>query len=146
MISCFSHLFTKNKIFYSIVGAFSAFFAPIQCLFLWVCFFVIADLITGIWTSKKLGIKIESRKMYRTFEKIGLFVFLIICFHSIDYSILNLNVGLAKYVCGALLFNELYSILENFYKITNNRVFYILTQFTLKKAKELTGVELNGKN
>ena len=38
---------------------------------------------------------------------------------------------------------EFYSVLENFYKATGSRVFYLLTQWTNRKLKDMTGEEKN---
>lgn len=65
--------------------------------------------------------------------------------HGIDVDMLIIPVGLAK-ICSTLICGiELYSILENCYRITGNRVFKILTQFTLKKIEKETGVNLEQK-
>lgn len=51
--------------------------------------------------------------------------------------------NLAKIGCTLICGIELYSIFENCYRITGNEVFRVLTQFTVLKIKEKTGVNID---
>ena len=128
----------------SVFAGIAAVFAPIQALLLWVAIFVIADLVTGIAAAKKRKELLSSNKLRKTVDKLVWYSLAITLAFGLDEKVLVfvpmfLANGMAGICCG----NELYSIFENAYTITGNRVFWILTQFTNKKINEVTGVETN---
>ena len=123
------------------------FFEPIEILILWMLIFIISDMITGIHASLTEGGHIQSCKLQKTVHKFILYILTIILLEGLDKYLFDLmdlhlaNIG-ATIICGI----ELYSILENCYRVTGNVVFRILTQFTLKKIGDETGVELDKKH
>lgn len=138
-----SKIFDLDKIWsYCITGALS-FFEPLYVLILWFFIFVMCDMITGVSASIKERKIITSNRLSRTIKKLVMYSMAIVLVHSIDKDMLTfVDLGLAR-ICAAIICGiELYSILENCYRITGNRVFRILTQFTLKKIEDQTGVEL----
>lgn len=139
-------IFDIDKIWaYCITGTLS-FFEPLWVLML--CFFVFVgvDMITGISAAIKERQIIESNKLRKTVYKFLMYCTVIVLVHSIDTEMIILvNLGLAR-ICSAIICGiELYSILENCYRITGNTVFKILTQFALKKIEDETGVNLKEK-
>lgn len=135
-----------EKFCLSIITGIAAVFAPIQALILWTAVFVIADLVTGIIAAKKRGEMLSSGKLRKTVDKLVWYSLAITLAFGLDERVLVfapmfLANGMAGICCG----NELYSIFENAYCITGNRVFYILTQFTDKKLYESTGVKTKAK-
>lgn len=70
----------------------------------------------------------------------------IVLVHAIDKDmIIWVDLGLAR-ICATIICGiELYSILENCYRLTGNQVFKVLTQFTVKKIEDETGVNLKEK-
>lgn len=139
-------VFDIDKIWaYCITGT-MAFFEPLWVLMLWFFIFVGVDMITGISAAVKERQIIESNKLRKTIYKLFMYCTVIVLVHAIDTEMITLvNLGLAR-ICSAIICGiELYSILENCYRITGNTVFKILTQFTLKKIEDETGVNLQEK-
>lgn len=130
---------------YAITGTI-AFLEPLWVLMLWFFIFVLCDTITGVSASIKEGTIITSHKLQRTIKKLMLYSMTIVLVHAIDmYMITLIELGLAR-ICSAIICGiELYSIFENCYRLTGNRVFKILTQFTLKKIEKETGIEIKDK-
>ena len=127
---------------YSIAGMLG-FFEPLWVLMLWFLIFVTCDAITGISASIKERQIITSNKLQKTIRKLVMYCMAIILTHAIDmYMLTIIDLGLAK-ICSSIICGiELYSIFENCYRITGNRVFKILTQFTLKKIENETGIDI----
>lgn len=137
-------IFDIDKIWAYIASSLMAFFEPIEILVLWMLIFIISDMITGIHASLTEGKPIQSCKMQKTVHKFLLYAMTIILLEGLDRYLFDLmdlhlaNIG-ATIICGI----ELWSIMENCYRITGNRVFKLLTQFTLKRIKDETGIELD---
>ena len=138
-----SKIFDLDKIWaYCITGTLS-FFEPLWLLMLWFFIFVAVDMITGISADIKERQLIESNKLRKTIYKLFMYCTVIVLVHALDTEMITVvNLGLAR-ICAAIICGiELYSILENCYRITGNDVFRILTQFTLKKIEDNTGAKL----
>jgi len=132
-----------NKVWAYIIAGTIGFFEPLWILMLWFLIFVACDTITGVWASIVERKIITSNQLRKTIVKLFLYSMTIILCHAIDVSmIVFVELGLARIVSAIICGIELYSILENCYRITGNKVFKSLTQFTLKKIKDKTGVEL----
>lgn len=137
-------IFDIDKIWAYIASSLMAFFEPIEILVLWMLIFIISDMITGIHASLTEGHPIQSCELQKTVHKFLLYAMTIILLEGLDRYLFDLmdlhlaNIG-ATIICGI----ELWSIMENCYRITGNRVFKVLTQFTLKRIKDETGVELD---
>lgn len=138
-------VFDIHKIWaYAITGTL-AFLEPLWVLMLWFLIFVSCDAITGISASIKERQIITSNKLQKTIKKLVMYCMAIVLTHAIDMYMLTIfEIGLAK-ICATIICGiELYSIFENCYRLTGNRVFKILTQATLKKIEDNTGVNLKG--
>jgi phage-related holin len=127
-------------------AAMIAFFEPITAVLVWMFIFILADMVSGMFASLREGKHLESHKMQKTVMKVIMYSTCIILMHGIDtYMITIADCGFAKIgstiICGI----ELYSILENFYRATGNKVFKVLTTFTLNKIKDKTGIDLEEK-
>lgn len=139
-------VFDIDKIWaYCITGT-MAFFEPLWVLMLWFFIFVGVDMITGISAAVKERQIIESNKLRKTIYKLFMYCTVIVLVHAIDTEMITLvDLGLAR-ICSAIICGiELYSILENCYRITGNTVFKVLTQATLKKIENETGFNLKEK-
>lgn len=137
--------FSFDRLWSYLIVACAGFFEPVGVVLLWMFIFILADMISGMYASLKEGKHLESHKMQKTFVKVIMYSTSVILLHGLDtYMMTFMNCGLAKIgstiICGI----ELYSILENFYRATGNEVFRVLTQFTLQKIQEQTGVDING--
>lgn len=133
-----------DKIWAYALSAVIGFLEPLWVMMLWFLIFVVVDFITGIYASLIEGKLITSNKMQKTVIKFITYATAIFLLHGIDVYLISFTklylarIG-ATLICGI----ELYSIFENIYRATNNPVFKILTQFTLKKIGEQTGVEVD---
>ena len=128
---------------YSLV-AIAGFLEPLWVMMLWFLIFIMVDFISGIYASLVEGKIITSHGMQKTVIKFIMYATSIMLLHGIDaYMITFTKLYLARIGCTLICGIELYSIFENCYRITGNPVFKILTQFTLKKIEENTGVDLN---
>ena len=135
-----------NRIWSYSLAAVIGFLEPISTLILWLLIFIIVDLITGIHASLTEGKIITSHGLQRTVLKFLMYSVSVILLEGIDtYMLTFADCYLSKIGCTLICGIELYSVFENCYRITGNEVFKILTQFTLKKIKEQTGVEIDDK-
>lgn len=130
-----------DKIWAYSISAIIIFLEPINVLFLWLIIFIMVDFISGIYASLVEGKIITSHKLQKTVGKFVMYATALFLLHGIDaYMITFTKLYLARIGCTLICGIELYSIFENCYRITGNVVFKILTQFTLKKIEENTGV------
>lgn len=84
-----------------------------------------------------------SRILGRTTTKLVWYTSSIVLVHGLDMGVLPfMDLKAAHIMAGIICAVEFYSILENCFTITENRVFWILTQFTTKKVKDLSGVDI----
>lgn len=141
-----NRIFDTDKIWAYFMTGFIGFFEPLAVLMLWFFIFIACDMITGIAASVKERKIITSSRLQRTVVKLFMYCMTIVLVHSIDvYMITLVNLGLAR-ICATIICGiELYSILENCYRITGNKVFKVLTTFTLKKIEDNTGVKIGEK-
>ena len=139
-------VFDIHKIWAYSITSIMAFMEPLWVLMLWFFIFIACDFITGISASIKEGKIITSNKMSRTVKKLLMYSMVIVLVHAIDKDMLTIvDLGLAR-ICATIICGiELYSILENCYRLTGNAVFRVLTQFALKKIENETGVNLEEK-
>lgn len=140
-------IFDIDKIWAYCISGTIAFFEPLWVLMLWFFIFVGCDFITGISASIKERKIITSNKLSRTVKKLLMYCMVIVLVHAIDKDMLTvIDLGLAR-ICATIICGiELYSILENCYRLTGNKVFKVLTTATLKKIEDNTGVNLEEKD
>lgn len=136
--------FDLDKIWAYFFAAIMGFLEPLWVMLLWFLIFIAVDFVTGIYASLVEGKLITSNKMQKTVVKFVMYATAVFLLHGIDaYMITFTKLYLARIGCTLICGIELYSIFENCYRVTGNPVFKILTQFTLKKIEENTGVDLN---
>lgn len=133
-----------DRIWSYLIMALASFFEPVGVILLWMLIFVLVDMISGMYASLKEGTHLESRRMQKTVIKAIMYSTCIILLHGLDSEIITfMDCGLAKFGATIICGIELYSVLENFYRATGNKVFKILTTFTLNKIKDNTGIDLD---
>ena len=139
-------IFDIHKIWAYCITSFMAFMEPLWVLMLWFFIFISCDFITGISASIKERKPVTSNAMSRTIKKLLMYTMVIVLVHAIDKDMLVMvDLGLAK-ICATIICGiELFSILENCYRLTGNYVFKVLTLAALKKIQEETGVNLEEK-
>lgn len=85
--------------------------------------------------------------MQRTVVKFLMYSSAIMLLEGLDVYIINfMDMALARIGATLICSIELYSIFENCYKATGNVVFKVLTQFTSKKIKQATDIEVQNDN
>lgn len=122
-----------------------ALFAPITGIMVTVGLAIIADTLTGIWKSKKLGIKITSRKLSQIISKMFLYQGTIILFFLIDKFIMgdillaffSIPFLLTKAVALVLASVEVFSIDENIKAVKGKGLWHAFKQLTMR-AKEVS--------
>ena len=138
--------FDLNKMWSYAITAIIGFLEPIGVLFLWLLIFIVVDMVTGIYASLIEGKIVTSSKLQKTVVKFVMYATAVFLLHGIDvYMITFTKLYLARIGCTLICGIELYSIFENCYRVTGNVVFKILTQFTLKKIEQQTGVDIGDK-
>ena len=135
------HLNAGNFL-YAIWVATCAFFAPIGWWLGACAFMVLADFISGCWAARRKGELWTSNKFRNSISKCGAYMFVIICARIFEavLPVYTEQAEVTRLFAAIIVGVEFYSVLENFYKATGFRVFYLLTQITNKKLKEI-GVE-----
>lgn len=123
----------------SVIG----FFEPIRNVVHLVIMLSILDFIVGVFVSRKRGVAIKSKKMWRTIEKMALELIIILVAFCIDEFVgyFPIHQAIAWFICGV----EFYSILESIAKISDHRVFRVVKGFMSDKIKEKTGSTLEEK-
>ena len=140
------HIHGKN-ILYGMWSAAVAFLAPIGWWLAASAFFVVADFVTGLWAARIRKEMWTSNKMRQSVSKCGAYMFVIICARMFELTLpdfITEYTEVSRILTACIAGVEFYSVLENLYKCTGSRVFYIMTQFTQKKLKDVTGVEKIG--
>ncbi|MBO7097732.1 MAG: phage holin family protein [Alphaproteobacteria bacterium] len=139
-------VFDADKVWAYLIVSSIGFLEPLGVLMIWFLIFVACDMVTGITASVKERQIITSHGLQRTVVKFLMYAMTIVLLNAIDvYMLVVAHLGLAKIGATIICGIELYSILENCYRITGNKVFKVLTQFTLKKIEDSTGVDINDK-
>lgn len=132
-----------EKILYGLGGALLSFLAPIETFVVWMMIFVMIDLVSGIWAAKRRHEKLESKKLGATLNKMVWYFTAIVMAQALDVKILHyIDIHLASLTTAIICGFNLYSVFENAYTITNNKVFWALTQFTTKKIKDVTDCDI----
>ena len=134
-----------NKIWAYMICSIYSFMEPVSTLLFWLFIFVFTDLITGIICSLKNGKYMTSEGLRKTVIKLTCYLLAITLTNAISVYMLDW-LDFTKFMAALLCGIELYSIFENFYKITGHRSFKILTQFTIKTIEEKTGVNISEEN
>ena len=149
MINYWNHTITTIVAIYKyieikILGAimlpiYAFFFNPdLSNLALALFFLIFFDMVTGIYASKKLGHKIESRKAVKSAFKLAVYGILISTMHLTDIAmhLTTFNFNLEVGMIGFLAATEAISILENAGKIgyaVPNKLLNLLEDFANKK-------------
>lgn len=137
---------TSSNIMYAMWGALASFLQDINSAMLGLIICIAIDTLTGFVAAPYRGQLRKSSKLKAVVSKIITYTVSIIALHILEKMIMPdygaLQLQLARCCCTVFAALEIYSTLENLYDITNLRVFKLLTQFTLKKVKEVTDVDI----
>lgn len=112
----------KNMDFYntligSAIGFFTSFIMPVAPFITLSIFLIFADLYSGVRVARKNKIALTSRGFYRTVEKIGLYLFVILCAHGIE-TVFMIPIPMTYMASIAICLTEFKSLIENTSKLT----------------------------
>jgi hypothetical protein len=136
--------------FTKLLAVIGAFFLPISGILFLIGFSILVDTLTGLWKSKKLKIKITSRKLSAVISKLFLYELAVIGFYLIDFWILNdiilkffsVPLMLTKILSLVLVSIEVISINEN-YKAVKGIDIWQSMKLLFARAKEIKN-DING--
>ena len=134
MKSIFLNLLKQGYDFIAVAltsGYIFSFFLPIKHFLLFTICAVIADTITGIKASKKEGIKITSKGLYRTTEKIVVYFVSIMIFEGAKNTF-SIPIPITYMVASMIAGTELFSIAENVKRITGVNIGVLVLRFFKK--------------
>lgn len=106
-----------NTVYGTILGFITSFVLPVGPFIMLSIFLVFADLYSGIRVARKNNVKLTSRGLYRTVEKIGLYLFVILCSRGIEV-VFKLPVPVTYMASIAICLTEFKSLIENTTKLT----------------------------
>lgn len=118
-----------------------SFFMPLSPWLIAVGIFVAADFITGIFKAKKLGIKIESKIMFKTVPKFIAYGLGVIIAHVLTLLFFN-DFPAVKLVAGLVAFIEIKSLDENIKAITGTSLFGDLLKMLNPKKNQKSDEEI----
>lgn len=121
-----------------------SFLSPIWLIMLAVGAFILLDTIVGIWRSKKLGIKLTSKKFNTIWNKMFIYQSVIITFFFLDQAIMNqivlmffsVDFLLTKILALILISSEFYSIDESYKQATGTGLLELLKK-NIKIGKDI---------
>ena len=138
---------THNNFLYAFWGSLISFFTDINTAIMGLMICVIVDTITGFWAAPYRGKKRNSHNLSRFVTKIITYLTAVILMHVLemlvfpDYAVI-MKIQLARLACTAFCGLEIYSTMENLYDITGLEAFKYITQLSVRKIKDATGVEI----
>lgn len=100
-----------------------AYLAPINVMFHAIWFFLVVDLITGIWKAIKKGEAIRSLGLRRTIEKFLFYTLSVVVVYVVDKTFFGNMSHLSSIIGGYIAITEVISIFENIAEITGHNIF-----------------------
>ena len=94
-----------------------AFLAPLQTLGYALGFFVLVDLVTGVWASKRAGEAITSDRLGASVRKSLVYLIAVVVAHVAEVYVIP-EVPVLKVVSGIVASTELLSVYENLTRIS----------------------------
>lgn len=123
--------------------SFLGYLSPVSNVMHVVIAAITADMLIGLWASRKQGKGWESKKMWRTVTKITLAVIVISLLFAMDTEMGVDAVQTHKIVAWLITGFEMWSILENAAKISDHRIFRILKQYMHDRIEVNTGLDID---
>lgn len=121
-----------------LIGIIITFFAPAAVTFLVITFFVILDLISGIYASWYNGEEITSKKMRNSVGKLIAYYILIMLFHTFDVIMIAEFFGrpyLFPFVAFFLGSIEVKSVCENISKVLGQDIWSAIKEWLAQNKK-----------
>ena len=140
---------TSQKGLWALFGAIVSFTQEVHNAMLGLLICVVADTITGIIAGPYRGQIRNSAKLSNVVKKIITYfasaLLLLVVEKLVFPTYISDGMQLARMAFGAFALIEVYSVAENLRDITGLRIFEVITQFSLKKFKEKTGMDIKPK-
>lgn len=116
------------------------YFEPIKGVVHLVVLVSMMDFFVGIYAAKVTSIAIQSKKMWRTVEKIFLEILIISLLYCMDREVGYFDTH--KFIAWFIVGIEIYSIIESLAKTSDHRVFRYIKKLMQLKIKEKTGIDV----
>lgn len=140
---------TGQKGLWAVFGAIISFTQEVHNAMLGLLICVIADTVTGFIAAPHRGQIRNSAKLSNVVRKILTYfacaLLLLVVEKLVFPTYISDGMQLARMAFGAFALIEVYSVAENLRDITGLRIFDVITQFSLKKFKEKTGMDIKPK-
>lgn len=140
---------TTQKGLWALFGAIVSFTEEVHTAMLGLLICICADTITGFIAAPKRGQIRNSAKLSNVVKKIITYfasaLLLLVVEKLVFPTYVSNGMQLARMAFGAFAMIEIYSCFENLRDITGYRIFEVITQFSLKKFKETTGIDVKPK-
>ena len=137
---------TGNKALWALWGAIISFTQEVHNAMLGLVICICADTITGIIAAPYRGQIRNSAKLSNVVKKIITYfasaLLLLVVEKLVFPTYISDGMQMARMAFGAFALIEVYSVAENLRDITGLRIFEVITQFSLKKFKEKTGMDI----
>lgn len=140
---------TSQKGLWALFGAIISFTEEVHTAMLGLIICVIFDTVTGFIAAPYRGEIRKSAKLSNVVKKIITYfaaaLLLLVVEKLVFPTYISDGMQLARMAFGAFALIEVYSVAENLRDITGLRIFEVITQFSLKKFKEKTGMDIKPK-
>lgn len=140
---------TSQKGLWALFGAIISFTEEVHTAMLGLLICVIFDTVTGFVAAPYRGQIRNSAKLSNVVKKIITYfasaLLLLVVEKLVFPTYISDGMQLARMAFGAFALIEVYSVAENLRDITGLRIFEVITQFSLKKFKEKTGMDIKPK-
>lgn len=140
---------TSQKGLWALFGAIISFTEEVHTAMLGLVICVCVDTITGFIAAPYRGQIRNSAKLSNVVKKIITYfasaLLLLVVEKLVFPTYISDGMQLARMAFGAFALIEVYSVAENLRDITGLRIFEVITQFSLKKFKEKTGMDIKPK-
>lgn len=120
------------------IGSLISFFEPVKSVIHLVIFMIFLDFLIGSYVSMRMGCHFESRKAWRTLDKLLLMLTIFLLIYKIDVTFNQFQIH--GYVGWFICFIELYSMVESAAKISKR--FDSIKTFLNKVFEKKTGIDL----
>ncbi len=137
---------SMQKIVYATFGALVSFTADVHTAMLGLLICIVVDTITGFIAAPYRGERRESRKLNNLVKKIITYfsaALLLLVVEKLVFPTYLVNeIQLARIAFMVFSMLEVYSCAENARDITGLRIFEIITQLSVRKIQEKTGIDI----
>lgn len=125
-------------VFFTLIAYFAELKGSIHVM--WIAF--VLDLIIGIWASLHAGGKFSMEKAFVAFQRMGLASMLVMLLFAMDKEMDQDYISMYKIISWLISGFLAYSIAENGFKITGDKLFLVIKSTIKKKVSERADVDI----